>query len=170
MPKTENERHRYGQHYTPDVVARLLAAFGIRSASDLVFDPSCGDGRLLAAARSTKMAYALAAASNGRGRPGSRSELAQHSFEFRDSNELFGIDRSGDAVSKASQTGAQVAISDFFDVEPGGRISGAVTLPDRFDAIIGNPPYIRQELLGDYKSRINRVLARTPAENLPDRK
>src|SRR5262249_31385103 len=80
---------------------------------------------------------------------------------------LFGIDRSGDAVSKASQTGAQVAISDFFDVEPGGRISGAVTLPDRFDAIIGNPPYIRQELLGDYKSRINRVLARTPAENLP---
>src|SRR5262249_1829068 len=120
MPKPENERHRYGQHYTPDVVARLLAAFAIRSAGDLVFYPSCGAGRLLAAARSAKMAHAMAAPNNGRGEPEARSELAPHSFLLDDSSELFGIDRSGEAVSKASRTGAQVAVVDFFDIVPGG--------------------------------------------------
>jgi hypothetical protein len=37
-------------------------------------------------------------------------------------------------------------------------LSGAFALPSQFDAIIGNPPYIRQELLGDDKSRIAKAL------------
>ena len=42
-----DEQHRYGSHYTPPEVARLLAAFAVRGPADLVFDPGCGDGRLL---------------------------------------------------------------------------------------------------------------------------
>src|SRR5215469_9118583 len=136
MARTENERHRYGQHYTPEVVARLLAAFAIRSAGDLVFDPSCGDGRLLAAARSAKIAHVGPATSHGRRQDSRRSELAQQPFPFNGFNEVFGIDRSLEAVSKASHTGARVAVADFFDIAPGGRISDEITLPDRFDAII----------------------------------
>jgi type I restriction-modification system DNA methylase subunit len=51
MAIKKDERHRYGQHYTPPEVARVLAAFAVRTASDLILDPSCGDGRLLKEAR-----------------------------------------------------------------------------------------------------------------------
>lgn len=45
MAETKDDRHRYGQHYTPHEVARLLAAFAVRSTGAKIFDPSCGDGR-----------------------------------------------------------------------------------------------------------------------------
>ncbi|MEN3335198.1 MAG: hypothetical protein V7641_4563 [Blastocatellia bacterium] len=143
MAKTRDERHRYGQHYTPGEVARLLAAFAVRAASDLIFDPACGDGRLLAAALRIKQAFAPSA------------PLANFA------REVFGIDRSAKATSLAAKTGAQVALADFFDVEPGARLNEAISLPAAFDAIIGNPPYIRQEVMGARdKRRIARCLAR----------
>src|SRR2546423_12070304 len=61
MAKTRDEQHRYGQHYTPGDVARLLAAFAVRAAADLVFDPACGDGRLLAEAINVKRQLAVQA-------------------------------------------------------------------------------------------------------------
>jgi type I restriction enzyme M protein len=142
MAKARDERHRYGQHYTPDEVARLLAAFAVRAATDLVFDPACGDGRLLAEALSVKRRLASPAA------------LANFA------GEIFGIDRSASAVGLAAATGAQVALADFFDIEPGARFSESMMLPEAFDAIVGNPPYIRQEVMGaPDKRRIERRLA-----------
>ncbi|HEX5736796.1 MAG TPA: N-6 DNA methylase [Blastocatellia bacterium] len=120
MAKNRDERHRYGQHYTPLEVAELLAAFAVRSETELVLDPSCGDGRLL-------------------------SEALRR---VRVARNLFGIDLSDGAVGLAAKTGARVARADFLDVEPGARVSDNITLPLMFDAIIGNPPYIRQELMG----------------------
>jgi len=127
-----DERHRYGQHYTPREVARLLAAFAVRSAGDLVLDPSCGDGRLLAEALERK------------------ARLVEQSHCARDllCGDLYGLDRSAPAVEAATATGARVAQADFFDVEPGSSLNEALKLPERFDAIIGNPPYIRQEVMG----------------------
>lgn len=142
MAKARDERHRYGQHYTPDEVARLLAAFAVRAATDLIFDPACGDGRLLAEALSVKQWLAPTA--------------PPASF----AGDIFGIDRSAPAVGLAAATGAQVALADFFDVEPGARFSESMMLPEAFDAIIGNPPYIRQEVMGaPDKRRIERRLA-----------
>ncbi|MFY9556684.1 MAG: N-6 DNA methylase [Blastocatellia bacterium] len=129
MAEARDERHRYGQHYTPLEVARLLVAFAIRSGDDLVFDPSCGDGRLLAEALKRK--HQLSKSPN---RPG----------RFR---EVFGSDRSVRAIRLAAATGAQIAVGDFFNIGPGASLSRSVILPQAFDAIIGNPPYIRQELM-----------------------
>jgi hypothetical protein len=61
--------------------------------------------------------------------------------------DLFGIERSIGGVSAARSLGFNIAQADFFDVEPGEPL-GAFTLPLQFDAIIGNPPYIRQEIMG----------------------
>jgi SAM-dependent methyltransferase len=139
----KDERHRYGQHYTPREVARLLAAFAVRSSTDLVLDPSCGDGRLLEEAARLKAGLS----SRGKRAP---SNPAQ---------EVFGIDRSPSAVRLASRTGASVAVADFFDVEIGSSSGESVKLPPCFDAIIGNPPYIRQEVMGArYKRRIDKRL------------
>src|SRR6185503_7890079 len=136
-----DERHRYGQHYTPPHVARLLAAFAVRSSTDTVFAPSCGDGRLLAEAMIAKKAIA------------SKSKRAIN-------GEVFGLDRSRSAIELATKTGAQVAVADFFDVEPRARLND-VNLTNSFDAIIGNPPYIRQEVIGNRdKRRIEARLAK----------
>src|ERR1051325_5394949 len=86
----KDERHRYGQHYTPCEVARLLAAFAVQSPNDLILDPACGDGRLLEEAIRLKA---------GLSSPDARGGLAQ---------EVFGIDRSAQAVMLASGTGARV--------------------------------------------------------------
>jgi len=141
MAKARDERHRYGQHYTPDEVARLLAAFAVRAAADLIFDPACGDGRLLAEALNIKRRFALPTPS------------------VQSARQVFGIDRSASAASLAAETGAQVALADFFDVEPGARLNESMMLPEAFDAVIGNPPYIRQEVMGTRdKRRIERRL------------
>ena len=160
MANARDERHRYGQHYTPREVARLLAAFAVRSPGDLVFDPSCGDGRLLEEALKLK-----------------KQLLARHpSRRSGSSDQVFGVERSAFAVKAARRTGACVAAADFFDVVPGASLKssmsepgkdGGVTLnesiplPLGFDALIGNPPYIRQEVIGlTGKHRIEARLAR----------
>lgn len=143
MYASKDEQHRYGQHYTPRQVARLLAAFAVRSSTDLVLDPSCGDGRLL------EEAIRLKAGLSPHGRRRSSNP----------SQEVFGIDRSASAVRLASQTGARVAVADFFDVEAGRGSSKSVALPSQFDAIVGNPPYIRQEVMSARdKRRIDKRL------------
>jgi methylase of polypeptide subunit release factors len=156
MAKTD-DRHRYGQHYTPAVVARLLAGFAIRRAGDVVFDPSCGDGRLLEAAHAAKIALALEQPGTGLAARKNLPAAEQSRATPNGVHDLFGIDRSDEAVARASRTGARVAVADFFDIRPGDRVSGAFNLRSRFDSIIGNPPYIRQELLGDHKFRIGKL-------------
>src|SRR5947207_5102699 len=105
MATARNERHRYGQHYTPRDVAKMLAAFAIRSANDLVFDPSCGDGRLLIEALMLKC------------------ELEQGRSKARNAVEAYGVDRSKQAIDLAAKSGAQVGVADFFNVTPGASIN-----------------------------------------------
>ena len=145
MANARDERHRYGQHYTPRDVARLLAAFAVRSRDDLVFDPSCGDGRLLEEALGIKRQLASLSRSK---------DVLSH--------QVFGVERSPTAVRAARRTGASVSIADFFDVDPAARAGKeAPRLPLEFDAILGNPPYIRQEVLGaKCKRRIETCLLR----------
>jgi hypothetical protein len=150
MARARDQRHRYGQHYTPVEVARLLAAFAVRSESDLVFDPSCGDGRLLDEALRLK------------------DKVSPANRRRHYARQVFGADRSAAAVELAARTGAHVVVGDFFDIEPGQALSESVILPAEFDAIIGNPPYIRQELMGPFdKKHIEKCLERDRV-NLPD--
>ena len=143
MANSRDERHRYGQHYTPREVARLLAAFAIRSPNDLVFDPSCGDGRLLEEALRLK------------------KQLAARGSLPNAAREIFGVERSQSAVQVARQTGAQVEAADFFDIEPSSLFARSEVLPLEYDAFIGNPPYIRHEIQGtEDKRRIEACLSR----------
>ncbi len=132
MANARDQRHLYGQHYTPHEVARLLAALAVRSTGDVVLDPSCGDGRLLAEALKLK-----------------RQLSNQHrSTGSIISDQVFGVERAASAVKAARRAGASVAVTDFFNVVPGARLNRSMTLPLEFDVVIGNPPYIRQELIG----------------------
>jgi methylase of polypeptide subunit release factors len=146
------ERHKYGQFYTRVEVVDLINSFCIATGDSKVMDPACGGGTFLVRAYARKKVKA-----------GSRS----HRDLLTD---LYGIDISQFAAHLTTMNLAtrdlvedenypRVGRSDFFNVLPD---SPFVKLPQKLkagglgatyvnvsipplDAVIANPPYVRQE-------------------------
>jgi adenine-specific DNA-methyltransferase len=116
-----------GAFFTPPEVSQFLCEWAIRSEADRILEPSCGEASfLLSSARRLQ-------------RLKSRT---QYLFDqFSDSGQLVGIEIHGpsaiSARSHVASAGSAVRIieNDFFDVEAD---------PD-YDAVLGNPPYIRYQ-------------------------
>ncbi len=139
----EDERHKRGQYFTSSRIVDIINAFCIRTGNESVLDPSCGSGTFLVRAYQRK------------------KELAQKPHKDV-LNEVTGIDISGYATHLAMlnlamrdlrlQCYPRIIQRDFFHVgwqksltvrDLGGkdkRISF-----ENFDAVVGNPPYTRQE-------------------------
>ncbi|HEY5176196.1 MAG TPA: N-6 DNA methylase [Terriglobales bacterium] len=156
------ERHRYGQHYTRSEIVDLINAFSIREAEATVLDPACGGGTFLVRAYTLKRTLA--------GGKLLHEDLLQ---------QIRGIDTSGYAAHLSTINLATrdlidernyplVARSDFFEVRRDkpifhiplsvhGRGKQMTTLDiGEVDAIVGNPPYVRQELLSkEYKKTLS---------------
>jgi len=150
---SNEERHKFGQHYTRSEVVDLINAFCIRDADATVFDPACGGGTFLVRAYARKKRL-------GAGTLTHQDLLPQ----------LIGNDISAypahlttinlatrDLIDKANYP--FVLRGDFFDLSPKQEafhlpLSGQGSLesqpiPD-IDAFVGNPPYIRQEKLSEH--------------------
>ena len=147
------ERHKFGQFYTRSEVVDLMNSFCIQEGHEKVMDPACGGGTFLVRAYTRK-----------------RSMLQQETHK-QALSELFGIDVSEFAtrlttINLASRELAeqenypQIARSDFLDVQPQRRFlslprkttaTGLGPVQQRdveiplLDAVVGNPPYVRQE-------------------------
>jgi len=141
-----DERHRYGQHFTGDDVVDLINAFCIRSPGDVVLDPACGSGSFLVRAYYRKRCLDPS---------GPHLQLIA---------ELFGCDIALYPAHLATLNLAAREINEeanyprivrrnFFDIDPqrpfceipdnaGGQ--QAIGIPP-LDAVVGNPPYVRQE-------------------------
>ena len=118
-----------GGYYTPKPIADFLARWAIQSPRADVLEPSCGDGVLLQAAFEALVAK------------GSKPEKAA---EY-----LHGVEIDGNegrqAVSRLEALGAKPSI---FLVHTGDFFSYCKAhLDDKrlFDAVIGNPPFIRYQ-------------------------
>ena len=147
------ERHKYGQFYTRAEVVDLINSFCIRDGNETIMDPACGGGTFLVRAYARKRVLS----------PGKPHDQML--------DELYGVDVSPFAchlttINLATRDLIQdenyprIARADFFDVAANRRF---ITLPHRvrtkglgkihhrditippLDAIIGNPPYVRQE-------------------------
>ena len=146
------ERHKYGQFYTRVEVVDLINSFCILRGDAKVLDPACGGGTFLVRAYARKRIKA-----------GNRS----HRDLLTD---LYGIDVSQFAAHLTTMNLAtrdlvedenypRVGRSDFFDVLPAASF---VKLPQKLrsggldakyqdvqipplDAVVANPPYVRQE-------------------------
>ena len=146
------ERHKYGQFYTRVEVVDLINSFCILTGDAKVLDPACGGGTFLV------RAYA-------------RKKILAENRSHRDLlTDVYGIDVSQFAAHLTTMNLAtrdlvedenypRVGRSDFFNVLPD---SPFVRLPQKLkteglgtkyqiiaipplDAVIGNPPYVRQE-------------------------
>lgn len=162
------ERHRYGQYYTRPEVVDLINSFCIRHGGASVLDPACGGGTFLvrAYARKRKLAPQL-----------------EHGPLLTG---LYGVDISHFAahlstINLASrdlidaENYPRVVRGDFFDVShgtpfmrlPGSNVRsrglGKKEKPiqlEQVDAVVGNPPYLRQEDIRKAKKKPGQVPAR----------
>lgn len=120
---TEETKKQSGAYYTPPEVVRVLVGWAVRGKTDRLLDPSCGDGRFVAA----------------------------HSHTV-------GIEQDADAVQSVRQRAPKAVIheGDFF--------AWANNAHERFDAAVGNPPFIRyQRFSGDVRNRALQLCSRLGA-------
>ncbi len=166
------ERQKFGQFFTHQDIVDVINAFCIRRAGDAVLDPTCGSGSFLV------RAYHRKAWLSGQGRGGGRHQ--DHEKNHQELlREIYGCDIALFPAHLATLNLAARQITDeenfplirrgnFFEVAetpaefcavPGprgekGRSKRLVPLPE-LDAVIGNPPYVRQELI-DKRSQLKR--------------
>ena len=157
------ERQKFGQFYTNEDIIDIVNAFCIRRAGDIVIDPACGSGSFLVRAYHRK-AWLSEQKGGGRRHHDARKD---HQELLR---EIYGSDIALFAAHLATLNLAArhiedeenypyIARTNFFEVPerrdafcsvPGLRDSTGerekvpVPLPE-VDAVIGNPPYVRQE-------------------------
>jgi len=164
----ENARHSLGQYFTPDNLVDLITTFCVRSGDDFVMDPTCGTGtflirsydRLRHLGSRRKPHHQLLDQVWGFDIAGFPAELATINLYRQDLNDYLNFPR--------------VLSKDFFDVMPGQEFEFPppkktvrtgdqvkVAVP-RFDALVGNFPFIRQELIEKvekgYKKKLEKVL------------
>lgn len=117
-----------GGYYTSREVAEWLVTWAVRSNSDRILEPSCGDGIFLeAAAQRLKFL-------------GARPASIAHSITGIDiaASEVRKARRRLDNYVKRPSKRSQIELSDFF--------KWVNTHADqRFDAVVGNPPFIRYQ-------------------------
>lgn len=152
-----DERHKLGQYFTPSYVVDLINTFCIRSGDDVVLDPGCGAGTFLVRAHSRLKNIA----------PGKNHEELLE--------QLWGIDIARypahmSVINLAARDLAstenypKIIHDDFFKVFPrrsqyefyrrSYKVAGLSTEKVQtsvpiFDAVVGNPPYTRQEEMED---------------------
>lgn len=163
----DKERHQLGQYFTRSDVVDLINSFCIKSADDIVLDPGCG------AATFPIRAYSLIRQKN-------KSKTHREILK-----QLFGIDISKFAAHLSminltikdlseKENYPYIVNSDFFDIfpeqiikrkykikTPSGELA-EVKVP-HVDAVVGNPPYTRQEEMESafeerYKEKLNYVI------------
>jgi type I restriction-modification system DNA methylase subunit len=148
------ERHRFGQHYTRSEIVDLINAFCVRDAEAKVFDPSCGGGTFLVRAYARKKDLSGGTLSHQEILPQLLgSDISAYPAHLTTINLA-----TRDLIDAANYP--FVLRADFFDLKPhqpafhlplgtsGGQLA-TIEFPT-VDAVVGNPPYIRQEKIGEY--------------------
>lgn len=134
---TPELRKARGAFFTPPEVAAYICHWAIRSGSDRVYEPSCGEADFL-----------LAAGDRLRALGATRIDPdCLRGAELHPSS-------AADALAQLQAVGmsASITVSDFFDLEPG---------EGTYDAVVGNPPFIRyQSFHGDSRAKAQRAALR----------
>lgn len=117
---TASVRKARGAFFTPPELCRYMSDWAVTGPDDLVLEPSCGDAGFLLAAGER-----LRALRGGPPRPGQLTGVELHGAS---------AETAAERLQEAGLTG-RVTEGDFFDYTPRAC----------YDAVVGNPPYIRYQ-------------------------
>jgi adenine-specific DNA-methyltransferase len=130
---TPTLRKARGAFFTPEALTDFIASWALRAPENRVLEPSCGEAAFLLSA--------------GR-------RLRELGAEHDVAKRLHGIEMHAPSAAVARDHlhtqgyEAEVWVGDFFDFSPG----------DRYDAVIGNPPYVRyQAFTGSDRAKAQRA-------------
>jgi adenine-specific DNA-methyltransferase len=119
-------RKARGAFFTPPALCRYLARWAVRDGADRILEPSCGEA-----------AFLLALAEELRDRGGGPGRL--DGVELHRASAV-----QARSVLAAAGLDAQVRVGDFLALEP----------EPAYDAVVGNPPYVRyQDFSGEARTR-----------------
>jgi len=145
------ERHKFGQHYTNEDLVDVVNAFCIRRGNDKVLDPTCGSGSFLVRAYHRKAHLNPGAAHQDRIAEIYGSDISLFAAHLATLN-LASRDISEE------ENYPRIARRNFFEIRPqqpfwqlprglrGEKTVEPIFLP-KLNAVVGNPPYVRQELI-----------------------
>ncbi len=123
-------RKARGAFFTPPELCRYIVKWAIRDAGDDVLEPSCGEAAFLVEAGAR-----LAQLQNEAGTRGGWL----HGVEVHEESAKAAL-----ALLRTAGYDADIEVADFFTVEP----------KPRYDAVVGNPPYVRyQDFAGEPRAR-----------------
>ena len=131
-------RKARGAFFTPPELAAYVTEWAVRSEEDSVLEPSCGEAAFLAAAaaRLTELGAA---------------EPLLHGHELHEPSAL-----AASAHLRALGYRAEISVGDFFERAPNSL----------YDAVIGNPPYVRYQDFGGASRAASRQAALRAGVNL----
>lgn len=131
MADTQALRKARGAFFTPPQISRFIVDWAVRAGDNRVLEPSCGDAGFLVSAAE-------------------RLHLLSSSEPLPAAGGLHGVEVHPASAAAAAErlraigATAEIVVGDFFDVEPCAR----------FDAVVGNPPYVRyQSFTGSARRR-----------------
>jgi type I restriction enzyme M protein len=154
------ERHAFGQYFTNANVVDIILSFCLKHEDDELVDPSCGTGTFLVRAYHYKKLMnqrlsheELLQTIWGNDIAKFPAHLATINLALRD----LGVEKNYPNIIQEDFFNIQVA-KEGFDLPKRyrkrlkialGKNSDEITYPRWFDAIVGNPPYTRQEEISD---------------------
>jgi type I restriction-modification system DNA methylase subunit len=170
-----DRRHDMGEYYTPPAITNLITRLTIDDANETVLDPACGSGGFLVSTYHRKQGLLPV-------EQGSHERILDHIYGIdinRFPAHLSAINLAIQELSAYTEN-VHIEVRDFFDVAPDTmRFSREQASPSGsdtesgminegvggFDVVIGNPPYIRYQNIGD-RDRIRSHLNTVDAEYL----
>jgi len=170
-----DRRHDMGEYYTPPAICDLITRLTIDEEDDEVLDPACGSGGFLVSSYNRKKELLPE-------KKGSHEQILSqiHGVDInRFPAHLSAINLSIQDLTSHTET-VNVEVSDFFDINPDtlrfGRVRAGAEGSEwengttesalgGFDAVVGNPPYIRYQNIGD-KEKVRSHLESVDGEYL----
>jgi adenine-specific DNA-methyltransferase len=124
-----------GGYYTPRAISDFLACWAVQRATDSVLEPSCGDGAIIESVMRRRETFG--------------SDWS--------TGETIGLELNPEAAREAaarlnaSNGVGEIIVGDFFAYCRDRLLPGGLwdSLAPRFDAVIGNPPFIRYQNFPD---------------------
>jgi adenine-specific DNA-methyltransferase len=136
MIDTAEARKARGAFFTPAELTGFIAQWTIRSPGDRVLEPSCGEAAFLLSAGDRLKT--LGARQIGEGQ--------LQGIEIHEASA-----RGAQALLASCELSARIWAGDFFDASP----------TEPFDAVIGNPPYVRyQQFAGEARAKAQQIALR----------